>query len=128
VDLLLDTHVLLWWDGGDSRLSRDARDAIADSRNRVFVSAVSPWEIAIKARAGKLRFRGSPAGLIDANGFLALPITPVHAEEAGALGWAHRDPFDRMLVAQARSERMTLVHADVNIRRFRGVSQLWAPG
>jgi PIN domain nuclease of toxin-antitoxin system len=126
VDLLLDTHVLLWWDQDDRRLSREARHAIADMGNRVFVSAASPWEIAIKARKGKLRFTGSPAALIDANGFLPLAISPAHAEAAGALDWAHRDPFDRMLVVQAQRERLVVVHADPIIRAFDGVTQLWA--
>jgi PIN domain nuclease of toxin-antitoxin system len=126
VDLLLDTHVLLWWDQGDTRLSPQARTAIADARNRVYVSAASPWEIAIKARKGKLRFTGSPVALIDANGFLPLAISPVHAEAAGALPWTHRDPFDRVLVVQAQREQLVLVHADPIIRSFDGLTQLWA--
>lgn len=126
MDLLLDTHVLLWWDQGDTRLSPQARRAIADARNRVYVSAASPWEIAIKARKGKLRFTGSPVALIDANGFLPLAISPVHAEAAGTLPWTHRDPFDRVLVVQAQREQLVLVHADPIIRSFDGLTQLWA--
>jgi PIN domain nuclease of toxin-antitoxin system len=126
MDLLLDTHVLLWWDQDDRRLSKDTRAAIADVDNRVFVSAASPWEIAIKARRGKLRFTGSPAALIGANGFLPLAISPTHAEAAGSLEWDHADPFDRVLVVQARDERLVLVHADANIRVFAGVTQMWA--
>ena len=126
MDLLLDTHVLLWWDRGDQHLSREAREAIAVIDNRVFVSAASSWEIAIKARKGKLRFTGSPVALIDANGFLPLAISPAHAEAAGALDWNHRDPFDRMLVVQAQREHLVLVHADPIIRSFDGVTQLWA--
>lgn len=128
MDLLLDTHVLIWWDQDDPRLSRDARDAIAQTDNRVFVSAASPWEIAIKARKGKLRFDGSPAALIDANGFLPLAISPAHGEAAGSLAWSHPDPFDRVLVAQARQEQLVLVHADPVIRGVDGVMQLWAQG
>lgn len=126
MDLLLDTHVLLWWDQGDTRLSAPARAAIADTGNRVYVSAASPWEITIKARKGKLRFSGSPVAVIEANGFLPLPISPVHAEAAGTLAWTHRDPFDRMLVVQARREGLVLVHADPIIRSFEGLTQLWA--
>lgn len=126
MDLLLDTHVLLWWDQDDAQLSPAARQAIGDMANRVFVSAASPWEIAIKARKGKLRFTGSAAALIDANGFLPLAITALHAEAAGALAWSHADPFDRMLVVQAQREGLVLVHADANIRALTGVSQLWA--
>jgi PIN domain nuclease of toxin-antitoxin system len=128
MDLLLDTHVLLWWDRDDSRLSKDAREAIAHVDNRVFVSAASPWEIAIKARKGKLRFSGSPTALIEANGFLPLAISAAHAAAAGALTWDHEDPFDRVLVVQARDERLVLVHADASIRPFSGVTQLWAAG
>jgi PIN domain nuclease of toxin-antitoxin system len=126
MDLLLDTHVLLWWDQGAAELGDSVRGAIANPANRVFVSAASPWEIAIKARKGKLTFTGSPAALIDANGFLPLPISPLHAEGAGALEWDHVDPFDRVLVAQAQRESLVLVHADANIRAFGSVTQLWA--
>lgn len=90
------------------------------------MSAVSPWEIAIKARKGKLRFEGSAANMIEANGFAPLPILPSHGEAAGSLEWEHADPFDRMLVAQAQIERLVLVHADSNIRAFGAVMQLWA--
>jgi PIN domain nuclease of toxin-antitoxin system len=128
VDLLLDTHVLLWWDQSDARLSAQARTAIADTGNRVYVSAASPWEIAIKARKGKLRFTGSPAALIGGNGFLPLAISPAHAEAAGTLRWTHRDPFDRVLVVQAQREQLVLVHADPIIRSFDGLMQLWALG
>ncbi len=126
MDLLLDTHVLLWWDRDDPKLSAEARAAIADIDNRVFVSAASPWEIAIKAKKGKLRFTGSPAALIEANGFLPLAISPAHAEAAGSLAWDHADPFDRVLIVQAQHERLVLVHVDANVRVFPGVTQLWA--
>lgn len=126
MDLLLDTHVLLWWDQRHAALSKRARSAIANPRNQVFVSAVSPWEMAIKARRGKLRYEGSAVAMIEANGFLPLPIDPSHGEAAGSLDWSHLDPFDRMLVAQAQTEGLVLVHADENIRAYEGVSQLWA--
>lgn len=92
----------------------------------MFVSAASPWEIAIKAKKGTLRFTGSPAALIEANGFLPLAISPAHAEAAGSLAWDHADPFDRVLVVQAQHQRLVLVHADANIRVFPGVTQMWA--
>jgi len=126
MELLLDTHVFLWWDTEDDALGAPARAAIADPANRVWVSAASPWEIAIKAKKGRLRFEGSPAAQIAANGFAPLSITPEHAEAAGNLDWAHLDPFDRMLVAQAQLERLVLVHADDCIRAFGAVGQLWA--
>jgi PIN domain nuclease of toxin-antitoxin system len=126
VNLLLDTHVLLWWDGSDPRLAPAAATAIADRRNTIYVSAASLWEIAIKARKGKLAFRGSPSRLVDASGFVGLPISLAHAERAGGLAWNHPDPFDRMLVSQAIADNLVLVHADEVIRQFDGVSQLWA--
>jgi PIN domain nuclease of toxin-antitoxin system len=126
MEVLLDTHVLLWWDGSDPQLGKAARDVIADPNNDVFVSAASSWEIAIKARKGKLTFRGSPSKLITANGFRPLPISPEHGELAGSLDWSHPDPFDRVLVCQAQDRGLVLVHADTTIRAYARVSQLWA--
>jgi PIN domain nuclease of toxin-antitoxin system len=126
VNLLLDTHVLLWWDQDDRRLSASARALIANPQNDVYVSAASPWEIAIKARKGKLAFTGSVCRLITDNGFLGLPITPEHGEAAGQLEWEHPDPFDRLLVVQSLEEELVLVHADAEIRAYKAVSQLWA--
>lgn len=126
MNLLLDTHILLWWDQDDARLSSVARALIADPENDVFVSAASPWEIAIKARKGKLVFTGSASGLIEDNGFLPMPITPQHGAAAGQLDWDHPDPFDRMLVVQSRDEGLVLVHADAQIRSYKAVTQLWA--
>ena len=126
MDFLLDTHILLWWDGGAAELAPAVRTAIGDPSNRVFVSAASIWEIAIKSGKGKLTFKGRPSDAIARNSFLALPIDPRHVEEAGSLKWTHPDPFDRMLVAQARLEGLTLLHADEAISGFREVAQLWA--
>ncbi len=110
--LLLDTHALLWWATSNPGLSRKARKAIADDATDVFVSAASAWEIATKVRIGKLEWPGT-AGTVNAyvlgQGFRALPISLVHAELAGQLPIAHRDPFDRMLIAQAQTEDMWLV-------------------
>jgi PIN domain nuclease of toxin-antitoxin system len=126
VNLLLDTHVFLWWDRGDKALNADAHALIADPANQVFVSAASIWEIAIKRRLKKLEFRGSALAAISANGFHELPILPMDAENAGALAWRHNDPFDRMLVTQARCLTLTLTTADVVIRAYPGVAQMWA--
>ena len=114
--LLLDTHVLLWWFTDDERLSAEARRAIADEANEIFVSAASAWEIATKQRLGKLddvpeaaaRF----AELVAANGFLHLPVTHLHALRAGGYAAVHRDPFDRMLAAQSELESLLLVTRD----------------
>jgi PIN domain nuclease of toxin-antitoxin system len=124
VNLLLDTHVFLWWDRQDPALNDHARDAIQDPRNSVFISAASVWEIAIKRRLGKLTFHGSASAAIGANGFHELPIMPLDAEDAGTLVWPHNDPFDRLLVAQAMRLGFVLLTADQAIRTFAGVAQL----
>jgi PIN domain nuclease of toxin-antitoxin system len=109
--LLLDTHVLLSWLAGET-LPAEMADAIAEPSNPVAVSAASIWEITIKRQLGKLRFEGSPAHEVREAGFEHLPITADHAEVAGGLPPHHRDPFDRMLVAQANAEGLTLVSWD----------------
>src|SRR5438876_7968306 len=112
VKLLLDTHALLWWATLDRSLSAKAKRAIANKDSNVFVSAASAWEIATKVRTGKLDWPAT-AGTVNAyvlgQGFRALPISLEHAEHAGQLQIAHRDPFDRMLIAQAQTEDMWLV-------------------
>ena len=126
MNLLLDTRVFLWWDRQDKALNADTRALIADPANQVFVSAASIWEIAIKRRLKKLDFRGSAVAAIGANGFLELPILPIDAEAAGTLAWQHNDPFDRMLVAQARRLTFTLATADAAIRSYPNIAQMWA--
>lgn len=120
--LLLDTHVFLWWLDGGVRLSRDMRLAIEEPASAVFVSAVSIWEIAIKASVGKLALPASlPAGLdgaIGACGFSELPITANHAAAIRALPFHHADPFDRLLIAQARLEDLTLATADAKLAAY----------
>lgn len=126
--LLLDTHAFLWWLAGDRKLPRRVRDAIADPDEDVFVSAVSAWEITTKYRIGKLpgasAIVNDIAGAIATQSFTALPITLVHAQRAGLLIGDHRDPFDRMLIAQARSEDLILVSNEVLFDAF-GVTRLW---
>ena len=125
MNLLLDTHVFLWWDDQDKVLNANARSVIADPTNQVFISAVSIWEIAIKRRLKKLRFRGSLVAAVAANGFHELPVLPIDAEHAGDLAWQHNDPFDRMLIAQAGRLGFTLVTADTTIRAYGNVAQMW---
>lgn len=115
MNLLLDTHVWLWWLAGEP-LADDARSAIADPENLVYLSAASIWEVASKRRLGKLRLDGPLRA--DDDGWLDLPIAASHAEAAGDLPLHHRDPFDRMLVAQARLERLTLVTRDARLDRY----------
>ena len=110
--LLLDTHALLWALGDPEELADEARSAIVDPENLVVVSAASTWEIAIKRALGKLKAPRDVRGALDASGFVALPITVEHCVAAGALPARHRDPFDRMLVAQARIEHLVVVTRD----------------
>lgn len=109
--LLLDTAPLLWWLAG-APLDPGAAERIANPAALVVVSAASVWEIAIKGHLGKLRFPGSAADEARSAGFEHLAITAAHAERAGELALHHRDPFDRMLVAQAELEGLTLVTRD----------------
>jgi len=115
VDLLLDTHAFIWWNAQDRRLADVAREAIRDPGNRVIVSAASVWEIAIKRKIGKLSFRHDVLPAITADGFETIDITPGHADAAGSLPLHHADPFDRLLVAQARIEQLVLVTQDRQI-------------
>jgi PIN domain nuclease of toxin-antitoxin system len=129
VQLLLDTHAFLWWVFADRKLSARARTAIGDDRaNEVLVSAVSAWEIATKYRLGKLpeagRVADDVAASVVAEGFGALGLSMVHAQRAGSLGGDHRDPFDRMLIAQALVGDLTLVSNERVFDRY-GVRRLW---
>jgi PIN domain nuclease of toxin-antitoxin system len=110
--LLLDTHILLWWLSDDSSLSAHARRLISDPDNTVFVSAVSLWEIWLKQSLGKLRLPPDFEARFGGESFESLPLTVAHTREVALLPWHHRDPFDRMLVAQARAERLKLLTVD----------------
>jgi PIN domain nuclease of toxin-antitoxin system len=120
---LLDTHVFLWWQMGSSELTDDAEEAIATA-DLVFVSAASAWEVAIKKALGKLRLELSFEGGVESSGFEKLAVDFVHAERAGSLPSHHRDPFDRMLVAQAQEEGLTLVTHDRRLELY-DVPFLW---
>jgi PIN domain nuclease of toxin-antitoxin system len=110
--LLLDTHALLWWATESKRLPPKVVRALRKEQNEVFVSAATPWEISTKVRLGKLTWpleAGSVTQYVISQGFTALPITLAHAERAGSMQFGHRDPFDRMLIAQALLEDLLLV-------------------
>jgi PIN domain nuclease of toxin-antitoxin system len=109
--LLLDTHALIWWIT-DTPIAPEAEGDIVDPGISVSVSAVSLWEIAIKEARGKLRVDGRVIDHIEGNGFEPLPISMEHAERAGGLPLHHQDPFDRLLIAQAQIEGLTLVTRD----------------
>jgi PIN domain nuclease of toxin-antitoxin system len=121
--LLLDTHLLLWAAGQPAHLSARARALLKDPANQLIFSAASLWEIAIKCRLGRNDFRVAPRllrrGLLD-NGYGELPITSEHAVAIDGLPALHKDPFDRILVAQATVEGMTLLTSDPGVAQYRG--------
>ena len=114
--LLLDTHTLIW--AAKEELRDDAHKVIEEVADSVFVSAATIWEIEIKRALGRLQAPGDMIERVDESGFERLPITLEHAREAGRLPLLHGDPFDRLLVAQARAEGMTLASADPVLRRY----------
>lgn len=125
---LLDTNAFLWWITDDSRLSEVARTIISNAENQVFFSAASAWEIAIKRQLGRLSFLTDPAILVPhqvaANAFGSLPIEIRHGLRVLQLPLHHRDPFDRILVAQAQVERIPLLTADPLIAQY-DVATAW---
>lgn len=128
VGYLLDTHVLLWWLFDDPKLSGPARDVIRAPENRILVSSASGWEIATKSRLGKLPHAGDITdnlpSLLQKARFTILPITMVHALAAGALPGPHRDPFDRMLIAQGKIEQLLIVTSDRAFKKY-PVNLIW---
>ena len=125
---MLDTHAFLWWIADDSRLSKKAREIIADGHNELFLSAASGWEMAIKARLGKLQLSDSlerfvPEQLII-NGIEGLPVQMRHTLHVQILPDYHRDPFDRLLVAQAQLEGLPILTRDPYIARYQ-VKTIW---
>lgn len=125
---LLDTHALLWWLDGDRRLSQRARRLIGSDETTVLISAASAWEICTKFRLGKLPGAAAVAtdviGCLASQGFAQLPITIDHAQRAGSLPGPHRDPFDRMLIAQSQAEDLPLVTIDPVFGQY-GIKVIW---
>jgi PIN domain nuclease of toxin-antitoxin system len=127
MNLLADTHALWWGLTSDTRLSSVAEDALTDARNIVYVSAAVAWELAIKTTSGKLDAHAMLSdfpGLLLQRGFRRLAISTAHALRAGRLPLHHRDPFDRMLVAQAQAHAFSVVSADSVFDRY-GISRVW---
>jgi PIN domain nuclease of toxin-antitoxin system len=126
--ILLDTHILLWWLLGNEAVPLAVRSAIANSENDVFVSAASVWEISIKHKQGRLPTAvfliGDVERVVAQRGFSPLAITIAHGDRAGSLPLHHKDPFDRMLIAQALAEALTLVSNEQLFDRY-GVTRLW---
>ncbi len=125
---LLDTHALLWWLSDDPALSKPARKFIAETKNTAVISAASAWEIASKVRLGKLPTAADLAadfvGFLEREGFEVLDITAEHAIRAGFLAGAHKDPFDRMLIAQAQAEGLPVISNELAFDAY-GVRRLW---
>jgi PIN domain nuclease of toxin-antitoxin system len=126
--VLLDTHVFLWWINDDDRLSSAARDVLSDGENQLFFSAVSGWEIAIKTQLGKLEMPSNLeqfiAEQLDHNAIDSLPIQLSHALHVYNLPQFHRDPFDRLLVAQGQLENLPLLTSDPQLGKYK-VQVVW---
>lgn len=118
MNLLLDTHIALWWLADDPAVTQTVRDHIGDTRNLVFVSAATVWEVSIKASIGKLEVDDSWLDALLADGFEQLPVRWSHAERVRRLPMIHRDPFDRIIIAQSMEEHLTLVTADETIPTY----------
>jgi PIN domain nuclease of toxin-antitoxin system len=128
VRLLLDTHALIWWILDDPKLGNRARQALIDLDNTIYVSAASGWEIATKYRFGKLphadSFVHTLCESIEQQGFKALSVSLRHAQRAGLLAGEHKDPFDRILIAQAQAENLLMVSNEKLFDSY-GVQRLW---
>lgn len=116
--LILDTHILLWWWDDSPRLPGELRELIADAEHEVFVSAVSIAEIAVKRSLGRLEVDEDFAAGLDHDGFVELPLRANHGGRLALLPLLHRDPFDRMLVAQAQAEGATLITVDGMVKQY----------
>ena len=125
---ILDTHALLWWLSDDPALSKPARKFIAETKNTAIVSAASAWEIATKVRRGKLPTAADLAAdfvsYLEREGFELLSISAEHAIRAGLLAGTHKDPFDRMLIAQAQAEGVAIVTNELAFVAY-GVRRIW---
>jgi PIN domain nuclease of toxin-antitoxin system len=122
--LLVDTHAVLWWLADDEALTESARTVMADPQNDLLVSTASVWEAAIKRALGKLTAPDDLPDVIEEEGFVFLPVSPLHAWGVGTLPAHHRDPFDRLLIAQAQAERLAVVTGDERFAAY-GVDVRW---
>lgn len=126
--VLIDTHALLWAVSGDKRLSKRAQDTMESFETEVFVSAASAWEICTKHRLGRLpeaeNLVGNLSSILGQLGFRELPVSLKHGERAGTLPGEHRDPFDRMLIAQAQTENLSVVSSDRFFDKY-AVTRIW---
>ena len=124
---LLDTHIAIWFFDGNAAISSTAEQIIRDRKNRIYLSVISAWELTIKTTIGKLRFPGDADGFMQAaqrNDITIIPIETAHLTVLKELPLIHRDPFDRLLVATALCEQMTIITADEDIAKYQ-VSHIW---
>ena len=127
MNLLLDTHTLIWFLNGDEKLSNKAKSAIEDTKNSKIVSIASIWEIAIKLSIEKFKFAKGFKHFLDMvedNGFEILPMTFEHAIELSTLEFLHRDPFDRLLISQCIVDKLIIITKDINIKRYK-IKTIW---
>ena len=127
MDILLDSHAVIWFFDNDPRLSKPAIEAISNLDNTIYVSIASVWEVGIKYSTGKLTLNKGIDGFIEAisdNDFNLLEVSSEHIKEVAKLPFIHRDPFDRMLIAQAKIEGMTILTVDENIVKY-DINTVW---
>jgi PIN domain nuclease of toxin-antitoxin system len=127
MEVLLDTHVLIWFLNGDRKLTKKAKELIEDSNNSKIISIASIWEIAIKLSLGKFKFKEGFKKfleMVEENGFEILPISFDHALIVSNLEFLHRDPFDRIIIAQCKSENLTFITRDSNIKKY-NIETIW---
>ncbi len=115
---LIDTHILLWWLNNDKRLSSQVSGILSDANNEIYVSIVSPWEIGVKVRINKLPLQTTLEEVFENIEFAMLPISLEHVVTFSKLPLHHKDPFDRMLIAQAQVENLTFITSDPKIKQY----------
>jgi len=118
MDYLLDTHIMLWWLSAPNKISEKARNIIMDRQNAIFVSTASFWEMAIKRSIGKLQFPLNVIEILSSSGVSLLPILPNEALSVSDLALLHQDPFDRMLIMQAKLNNLVLITRDPQIQQY----------
>jgi len=126
VNILLDTHIFIWWNDDPSKINKKARAVIEDQSNTVYISAVVIWEMTVKKMLGKLESPNDPLAIAVEQGFIPLPITGEHALTLKTLEAHHNDPFDRLLVAQAKHESFTLLTHDRTVMKYAGFNLIKA--
>ena len=118
MNILLDTHIFIWWNDDLSKLTKKARTLIEDKDNTIYISAVVIWEMTVKKMLGKLESPDDPLAIAVEQGFIPLPITGEHTLTLKTLEPHHNDPFDRLLIAQAKHEKFTLLTHDKTVMRY----------